>query len=193
MNADDVIFSLERQWREDHPYHNIGASTYDYFKDMGMPELLQSVDKLDDYTVRIRLSRPEAPFLADLAMPFNIVQSAEYADQLMQAGTPEKFDEFPLGTGPFAFDGFQPNVTVRYRAFDNYWAGRQPIDTLVFSITPNAAVRLTKLKAGECHVMAFPNPSDRRDDRGRSLAQASDAGGPEHRLPCHEYAASSLQ
>jgi dipeptide transport system substrate-binding protein len=30
----------------------------------------------------------------------------------------------------------------------------------VFSITPNPAVRLTKLKAGECHVMAFPNPAD---------------------------------
>jgi dipeptide transport system substrate-binding protein len=161
MNADDVVFSLERQWRDDQPYHDIGISTYDYFRDMGMPELLESVEKVDDYTVRIRLSRPEAPFLADLAMPFNIVQSAEYADQLMQAGTPEKFDELPVGTGPFVFDGFQPNVVVRYHAFDDYWAGRQPIDTLVFSITPNAAVRLTKLKAGECHVMAFPNPGDR--------------------------------
>jgi dipeptide transport system substrate-binding protein len=161
MNADDVIFSLERQWREDHPYHDVGGSNYDYFKDMGMPELLKSVEKLDDHTVVIRLTRPEAPFLADLAMPFNVVQSAEYADQLMQAGTPEKFDTQPIGTGPFAFDGFQPDVVVRYRAFDDYWAGRQPIDTLVFSITPNAAVRLTKLKAGECHVMAFPNPGDR--------------------------------
>jgi dipeptide transport system substrate-binding protein len=44
--------------------------------------------------------------------------------------------------------------------FPDYWAGRQPIDILVFSITPNQAVRLTKLKAGECHVMAFPNPAD---------------------------------
>jgi dipeptide transport system substrate-binding protein len=128
---------------------------------MGMPQLLKSVEKLDDYTVVIRLSRPEAPFLADLAMPFNVVQSAEYADHLMQAGTPETFDAAPIGTGPFAFAGFQPDVVVRYRAFDDYWAGRQPIDTLVFSITPNAAVRLTKLKAGECHVMAFPNPGDR--------------------------------
>jgi dipeptide transport system substrate-binding protein len=78
----------------------------------------------------------------------------------MKAGTPELFDEKPIGTGPFAFAGFQPDVAVRYRAFAKYWGGKQPIDTLVFSITPNAAVRLTKLKAGECHVMAFPNPSD---------------------------------
>ncbi len=118
MNADDVLFSFERQWKEDHPYHNVGGTNYGYFKDMGMPELLQSIEKLDDYTVRFRLNRPEAPFLADLAMPFNIVQSAEYADQLLKAGTPEKIDQEPIGTGPFQFVGFQPNVAVRYRAFD---------------------------------------------------------------------------
>ena len=128
---------------------------------MGMPELLKSLEKVDDYTVRFRLTRPAAPFLADLAMPFNIIQSAEYADLLLKQGTPEKIDTNPIGTGPFEFVGFQPDVAVRYRAFDDYWGGSQPIDTLVFSITPNAAVRLTKLKAGECHVIAFPSPGDR--------------------------------
>jgi len=161
MNADDVVFSLLRQWDGGHPYHNVGGANYAYFADMGLPELLKSVRKIDARTVRITLSRPEAPFLADMAMPFNIVQSAEYADHLLKAGTPELFDENPIGTGPFSFVGFQPDVAVRYRAFDDYWGGRQPLDTLVFSITPNSAVRLTKLKAGECHVMAFPNPSDR--------------------------------
>ncbi len=163
MNADDVLFSFERQWREDNPYHSVGGTNYGYFKDMGMPELLQSIEKLDDYTVRFRLNRPEAPFLGDLAMPFNSVQSAEYADYLLKAGTPEKIDQEPIGTGPFQFLSFEPNIAVRYRAFTGYWAGRPPIDTLVFSITPNAAVRLTKLKAGECHVIAFPNPSDIAD------------------------------
>ena len=80
MNADDVLFSLERQWKEDHPYHKVSGASFDYFKDIGMPDLLKSIDKLDDYTVRIRLTRPEAPFLADLAMPFNVILSAEYAD-----------------------------------------------------------------------------------------------------------------
>jgi dipeptide transport system substrate-binding protein len=161
MNADDVVFSLERQWKEDHPFHNVSGARFDYFKDMGMPELLKSIDKLDDYTVRIRLNRAEAPFLADLAMPFNVVLSAEYADQLLKAGVPEKLDEEPIGTGPFAFAGFRRDITVRYRAFPDYWGGKQPIDNLVFSITPTAAVRLTKLKAGECQVMAFPSPDDR--------------------------------
>jgi dipeptide transport system substrate-binding protein len=160
MNADDVLFSFERQWREDHPFHNVSMG-HTYFQDMGMPELLRSIDKLDDFTVRFRLNRPEAPFLANLAMAFNVIQSAEYAGLLLEAGTPEKFDEAPVGTGPFAFAGFQKDVAVRYRAFEDYWAGKQPIDTLVFSITPTAAVRFAKLKAGECQVSAFPSPDER--------------------------------
>ncbi|MFO1151112.1 MAG: ABC transporter substrate-binding protein [Alsobacter sp.] len=160
MNADDVVFSLVRQWKEDHPFHKVSGFNYDYFRDLGMPELLKSIDKIDDMTVRITLNKPEAPFLANLAMPFNVVLSAEYADRLLAMGKPELLDWQPIGTGPFVFQSFQKDVTVRYRAFDDYWGGRQPIDTLVFSITPNPAVRLTKLKSGECHVMAFPSPGD---------------------------------
>jgi dipeptide transport system substrate-binding protein len=160
LNADDVVFSLERQWKEDHPFHRVSGASFDYFKDTGMPELLKAIVKIDDRTLRIELVHPEAPFLANMAMPFNVILSAEYADQLLKAGTPERLDLEPIGTGPFAFAGYQKDVAVRYRAFPQYWGGRHPIDSLVFSITPNPIVRLTKFKAGECQVMAFPPPGD---------------------------------
>jgi len=160
MNADDVVFSYLRQWKEDHPFHKVSGGGYDYFKDLGMPDLLEAVERVDGRTVRFRLKRPNAPFLASMAMPFNVVHSAEYAEAMLRAGTPERVDEEPIGTGPFSFAGFQRGVAVRYRAFADHFAGRQPIEQLVFSITPNPAVRLTKLRAGECHLMAFPNPAD---------------------------------
>lgn len=160
MNADDVLFSLERQWKPDHPFHAVSGARYDYFRDMGMPALLQAIEKLDDHTVRIRLANVEAAFIAGLAMPFNAIQSAEYADVLLKMGTPERLDREPIGTGPFMFVGFQKDVAVRYRAFADYWGGPPRIETLVFSITPNPAVRLTKLRAGECHLMAFARPGD---------------------------------
>ena len=83
MNADDVVFSLMRQWKEDHPFHNVSGYSFDFFRDLGMPDLLKTIEKIDDRTVRITLTRPEAPFLANLAMPFNVVLSAEYADRLL--------------------------------------------------------------------------------------------------------------
>ena len=162
MNADDAVFSLLRQWKEDHPYHRVSGTGFDYFKDMGMPDLLKSVEKVDERTVRIDLTRAEAPFLANMAMAFNAILSAEYADQLLRAGTPDVFDREPIGTGPFVYVAYQKDVSVRYRSFPDYWGGKVAIDTLVYSITPNPIVRLTKLKAGECQVMAFPNPGDIR-------------------------------
>jgi dipeptide transport system substrate-binding protein len=160
FNADDMIFMLERQWKEDHPYFKVTSSNHTYFNDMGMPKLLQSVDKVDDHTVRITLNRPEAPFLSDLAMSYAGVQSKEYADALLKAGTPEKLDQEPIGTGPFYLLQYQKDAIVRYRAFPEYFRGKAAIDDLVFAITPDASVRWAKLQRGECHVMPYPNPAD---------------------------------
>ena len=64
LNADDVIYSFERQRDPEHPFHQVSGGTYEYFQGMAMPDLLQAVEKVDDMTVRFVLTRPEAPFLA---------------------------------------------------------------------------------------------------------------------------------
>jgi dipeptide transport system substrate-binding protein len=160
MNADDVIFTFERQWKKDHPFYAISGGNYEYFNSMSMPDLLDRIEKVDDYTVKFYLNRPEAPMIANLAMDFAVIQSAEYADAMKKANTPEKVDQWPIGTGPFVFVGYKKDAQIRYTAFKDYWKGKSPIDKLVFSITPDASVRYAKLKAGECHVMPYPNPAD---------------------------------
>ncbi|MET0483957.1 MAG: ABC transporter substrate-binding protein, partial [Aestuariivirgaceae bacterium] len=79
FNADDVLFSFNRQWKDDHPYHRVSGGAYDYFNDMGMPDLLESIEKKDDYTVVFKLKEPNAPIVANLAMDFATIMSAEYA------------------------------------------------------------------------------------------------------------------
>jgi dipeptide transport system substrate-binding protein len=160
FDADDVVFSFERQWKENHPFFRVTSSNHSYFNDMGLPALLKSVEKLDDHTVRVTLNEPEAPFLADLAMEFAAIQSKEYADAMLRAGTPEKIDQEPIGTGPYFLVQYQKDAVIRYRAFADYWDGKAKIDDLVFSITPDAAVRWAKLQKGECHIMPYPNPAD---------------------------------
>ncbi len=160
FNADDVLFMFERQWKENDPYFKVTSSNHAYFGDMGMPKLLKSVDKVDDYTVKVVLNAPEAPFLSNLAMQFAGVQSKEYAIAMLKAGTPEKIDQDPLGTGPFQLVQYQKDAIIRYKANPQYWAGKAKIDDLIFSITPDASVRWAKLQKGECHVMPYPNPAD---------------------------------
>jgi dipeptide transport system substrate-binding protein len=160
FNADDIIFAIERQWKESNPYFKVTSSNHSYFNDMGLPKLLASVDKVDDYTVKVTLNAAEAPFLSDLAMEYAGIQSKEYADAMLKAGTPEKVDQEPIGTGPFMLVQYQKDAIIRYRAFAEHWGGKAKIDDLIFAITPDASVRWAKLQKGECHVMPYPNPAD---------------------------------
>ena len=161
LNADDVIFSFDRQFREDNAWHKyVPGASWEYFSGMGLPDLIDKIEKVDDLTVKFVLKRPEAPFLANLGMPFISILSKEYADKLEADGKMELMNQQPLGTGPFTIVAYLTDAAIRYKANPDYWAGKQPIDDLVFAITPDAAVRAQKLKAGECHVMSYPNAAD---------------------------------
>jgi len=160
FNADDVIFSFMRQMDSKNPYHNVSGGTYANFDSLELTTLIKSIDRVDDYTVRFTLNHAEAPFLADLAWYFASIHSAEYADQMLKAGTPEKVDMDPIGTGPFQLVQYQKDSRILYKAFPEYWAGKAKLDRIVFSITPDASVRLAKLEKGECQIMPFPNPAD---------------------------------
>ncbi|MBN9023437.1 MAG: ABC transporter substrate-binding protein [Rhizobiales bacterium] len=160
LNADDVVFSFERQWREDNPWYDAAPDGWPWFAGLAMPFVLRDVRKLDDLTVRFVLERPHAPFLADLAMDFASILSKEYADRLLAAGNPEALDTAPVGTGPFRLVEHVEGALVRYAANPDYWAGRPPVDDLIFDVTPDPGVRFEKLKSGECQVIPSPNAAD---------------------------------
>ena len=160
FNADDVLFSFNRMWKEDNPYHKVSGGAYDYFNDMEMPTLLKSIDKVDDYTVKFTLSKPNAPFLANLGMDFATIMSAEYADVMLKAGKPETVDQQPIGTGPFTFVAYQKDAVIRFKAFPDFWGPKAKIDDLVYAITKDPTARWAKLQKNECQVMIGPNPAD---------------------------------
>ncbi len=160
FNADDVIFTFNRQKDDDHPYNGVSGGTWEYFDGMSMPDLVDSIEKVDDYTVIFNLTRPEAPFVANMAMDFASVVSAEYGEAMLEAGTPEMLNQAPIGTGPFAFQAYQKDAVIRYLRNDDYWGDAAKVESLIFAITPDASVRYQKVQAGECHVMAYPNPAD---------------------------------
>ena len=163
FNADDVLFSFERQWKADHPYAKVSGGKYDYFADMGLNEDLASIDKIDPMTVRITLKKANVTMLANLAMDFASIASAEYAEMLAKSGKKEQFDQQPVGTGPFSFVAYQKDAVIRFKANKDYWgpAGEKAlVDDLVFAITPDPTARYSKLKTGECHFVIAPRPAD---------------------------------
>ncbi len=175
FNADDVVFSFTRMLDKDSPWYNYAGGQWQYFDAMSMPDLLKSVEKVDDYTVKFVLTRQEAPFIANMAMDFASIMSKEYADKLKADDNMEMLNQQPLGTGPFQFVAYQKDAVIRYKANPDYWDGKQPIDDLVFAITPDAAVRYQKLQAGECQIMPYPAPADvdamKADDKIQVMEQ----------------------
>jgi dipeptide transport system substrate-binding protein len=157
FNADDVIYSFERQIKG---ATYLPDTTFAYWGDMSMPDLVAGVAKIDDYTVAITLKQPNSPMIANLAMPFASIVSKEYGDKLTAAGEAAKMNELPVGTGPFIFVNYNKDADIRFKANPDYWGTKPKVDTLVFAITTDPATRLQKLKAGECDVMPYPAPAD---------------------------------
>ena len=138
----------------------------------------------------MKLKKPNAPIIANLAMDFATIHSAEYADFLMKKGTPEQFDQIPVGTGSFSVrglpEGCRHPLTRRFEG----WAGKPKVDDLIYAITPDATARYAKLKANECQVMIAPNPAD-LDAMGKDAdVNLHVPGRPQHRLPGDERARS---
>lgn len=159
---------------------------------MGMGELIKSVEKVDELTVRFVLNRPEAPFLRDMAMPFASIYSAEYGDQLLAAGKQGQLNNQPIGTGPFVFKRYAKDAQVRYTANPDYYAGKPPIDNLVFAITLDPNVRMQKVRAGECQVSLYPKPEDAAPEAGPEPGGGRDRCPADH-LHCHQHPAQAAR
>ena len=130
FNADDVLFSFERQWKDTHPYAKVSGGKYDYFADMGFKDDMSALEKLDPMTVRITLKKTNVTMIANLAMDFASIHSAEYADFLVKANKKEQMDQVPVGTGPFSFVTYQKDAVIRYKANKDYWGEKAIVDDL---------------------------------------------------------------
>ncbi|BCD86783.1 ABC transporter [Pseudomonas solani] len=160
FNADDVLWSFQRQLDPKHPWHGLSPRGFPYAESMAFAQLIERIEKLDDHRVRFVLRHPEAPFLADLAMGFTSIYSAEYAARLLAAGTPDALNSQPVGTGPFVFQRYAKDAQVRFFANPDYWNGKPPSDRLLLAITPDPNVRIQQLRAGACQVALYPKPTD---------------------------------
>ena len=48
-----------RQFDPEHPYYAVSGGSYEYFNGMDMPNIIKSIDKVDDMTVKLSLNQPE--------------------------------------------------------------------------------------------------------------------------------------
>ncbi|NOL50070.1 ABC transporter substrate-binding protein [Pelistega europaea] len=162
FNADDVVFTFDRLSNKNNFLNKVYPAEFPYFTDIGLNKTIKSVEKIDDYTVKFTLNSVDASFIQIMAMPITSIYSKEYAEKLVAQGKAEMINQQPIGTGPFIFERYQKDASIRYKANHQYWDAKDmpAVEHLIFSITKDASVRYQKLQAGECDIMSYPLPAD---------------------------------
>ncbi|MDA8492121.1 ABC transporter substrate-binding protein SapA [Kluyvera georgiana] len=159
LNADDVVFTFERIFDRQHPWHNVNGGAFPYFDSLQFADSVKSVRKLDSHTVEFRLNRPDASFLWHLATHYASVMSAEYANQLTKQDRQEQLDRQPVGTGPFQLDEYRAGQYIRLQRHSAFWRGTPLMPQVVVDLGSGGTGRLSKLLTGECDVLAWPAAS----------------------------------
>jgi ABC-type transport system substrate-binding protein len=151
FNADAVVFSFARQYDPNHPYHQYGKWYYFGY----MFNDIEVVKKIDDYTVKLVLKRPNVSILTSLALHQVSVVSPANAEKYQ-----ENAFKHPCGTGPFRFVEWVKSEHITLEANEDYWQERASLDKLIFKIITDPSARLMALEVGEVQGMEYPNPAD---------------------------------
>ena len=159
LNADDVVFTFQRIFNRQHPWHYINGEEFPYFDSLQFADTVKNVRKLDSRTVEFSLSRPDASFLWHLATHYASVMSSEYATQLAAQGKQEQIDRQPVGTGPFQLQEYRAGQYIRLQRHQHYWRGTPRMPQVVVDLGSGGTGRLSKLLTGECDVLAWPAAS----------------------------------
>ncbi|RUL51575.1 ABC transporter substrate-binding protein [Lysinibacillus antri] len=163
FNAEAVVKNVDR-WKagteEQFYYFN------SMFKAEGQ-DIIKTVTAVDEKTVVFELTRPQAPFLKNIAMsPFGIASPTAFE----AAG--DKFGDNPVGTGPFVFVEWKRNDSITVKKNENYWqAGLPKLDTIIFRAIPDNSTRLNALMTGEIDLAEGINPSDATSIEGNAELQ----------------------
>lgn len=134
-------------------------------------ELISSVDARDDETLVINLKGPAPSLLGMLAQREGFMISPQAAEKFGS-----NFGQNPVGTGPFVFKEWSPGSRIVVEKNLNYWdTGKPYLDRIVFILTSNSAVGISRLITRELDFVGALSPIDIRPlekQSGITLAQS---------------------
>ena len=143
--AADVKYSMERALKKS-PYASL----------LGQVEGIETPDKR---TVRIHLADAFAPFLHNLAEPWNAILPPEVEDKLGDFKAAESL----VGCGPFVLERYEPGVKAVFARNPNYYDKGLPyLDKVEWLFIKDRSTQLSLFRAGQVDIPFY----DARIPRG---------------------------
>ena len=134
LNADDVIFTIER------------------FKDTWVSYVVRDLDslrKLDDYTVQATFKQPAAHFLGSMAPRWTGIVPKDVVEKVGK----DAFKSQPVGTGAFRFTEYIPfQRLVTERHADYFRAGLPYVDGIEWIPVQDESARSAQIISGTVHL-----------------------------------------
>jgi len=135
FNADDVIFSFDR------------VKNWDKSGFKGKVSMIDSVTKIDDYTVKIVTLKPYPILLRKLT----------YISILDKETLEGKSDQWiglnPVGTGPYKITSWSKGDHLKLDANLDYWQGLGVYDKVVFKPLSNNATRVAAMLSNAVDII----------------------------------------
>ncbi|MGB7300463.1 MAG: ABC transporter substrate-binding protein [Burkholderiaceae bacterium] len=138
FNADDVVCSFER-------VPNVPNSPGSF----ALYSKGKTVEKVDDYTVRIKTAKPY-PLMGNDVSTIMIVSDTKGCPS-----TTAQFNsgEAAVGTGPWKFAEYVPADRIVLDRNDSYWGKKPEFSRVVFKPIKSAPARLAALLAGDVDMI----------------------------------------
>ncbi len=148
LTAADVKFSFER-------LHNLKDNP------SWLMDVVDSIEVVDDHTVAITLTEPNAAFLAMLVSPnFGIVDSktvqehggVSTEDADTKDAATDWLDQNSAGTGPYILKGWTRDVEVVLEKNPNYWREPAKLDKIIIKNVTDSATQRMMVGRGDIDV-----------------------------------------
>ncbi len=133
--------------------YNVERNTINKTDDMTYADFVwgyvSKCEVVDDYSVKITLSQPSTPFLANLAMVFGAPMVSPTA---AEAGT---LMTDPVGTGPYKFVSWDKGQDVKLVANDDYWneEGKAKTKNIVIRTIEDSSTKIAELQSGSVDMI----------------------------------------
>ncbi len=144
--------------------------------DQSRVENIESVDAIDEHSVRVHYKRPSTEQVYAFAYLMQPLPAHLLERMAPEAISASAFAAHPVGDGPFRFERRVPGQLIELRGDSTFFLGRPGIDRLIIRYVEDPAARLTQFLTGETDVIdnipapSLPQVQTRHDARIISVA-----------------------
>ncbi len=123
------------------------------------PQLISSVEAVDELTVVFNLCQPDPAFLSKMGFSVFGIYPQEWLEYVAGGMTEDRL-RHPIGTGPYMVDEWVSGESLTLTATPNYWGEPPAAETFVFRWSTESAARVLELQAGTVDGIDNPGPDD---------------------------------